>query len=433
VIDRSPAALIADIRALARPLTTDADLDPLIARARDRRFVAIGEASHGTHDYYDWRNRLTRRLIQEQDVGWIGVEGDWPDCWRIDRWVRGLADQHLDARTLLAGFDRWPTWMWANAEVAEFIDWLRTWNADRPDAAQVGFYGLDVYSLWDSLDRVIGWVGAHAPDALPDAMRAWECFQPYQEDPHRYAWSTRLVPSSCEMDVVDLLVGVRTLTASDGDDAFDAAQNAAIAVGAERYYRAMVRTDRESWNIRDIHMADTIDRLARRHRPASKGVIWEHNTHVGDARGTPMAGEGMVNVGQLLRERHGDEGVLLIGFAGHRGDVIAGTHWGSPEQRMPVPEARPGSHEHLVHEALHAPAVLDFGGDRARPWLSTAAGHRAIGVVYSPQREAGNYVPTTMGRRYDALLWLEETSALTPLHHEGPPDEPEFETEPTGF
>jgi erythromycin esterase len=433
VTDRSPAALMADIRSLAQPFATDTDLDPLIARARDRRFVAIGEASHGTHEYYDWRGRLSRRLIEEEGFGWIGVEGDWPDCWRIDRWVRGLADQQLDARTLLAGFDRWPTWMWSNAEVAEFIEWLRGWNAERPESARVGFYGLDVYSLWDSLDRVIGWVGANAPDALPDAMRAWECFQPYQEDPHRYAWSTRLVPQSCETDVIDLLLEVRSRAASDGDEAFDAAQNAAIAVGAERYYRAMVRTDRESWNIRDIHMADTIDRLARRHGPASKALIWEHNTHIGDARGTPMADEGMVNVGQLLRERHGDDGVALIGFAGYRGEVIAGTHWGSPEQRMTVPDARPGSHEQLLHEALHGSALLDFGDDRARPWLSTTAGHRAIGVVYAPQQEGSNYVPTMMGRRYDALLWLEETTALVPLHREGPPDEAEFETEPSGF
>jgi erythromycin esterase len=431
--DRSPAALAADIRSLARPLAADSDLDPLVARAAGRRFVAIGEASHGTHEYYDWRSRLSRRLIVEEGFAWIGVEGDWPDCWRIDRWVRGLADQQLDARTLLAGFDRWPTWMWANTDVADFIAWLRDLNLARPESERVGFYGLDVYSLWDSLDRVIGWIGRHAPDALPDAMRAWRCFQPYDEDPHRYAWSTRLVPESCETDVTELLTEVRRQAAVDGDEALDAVQNAAVAVGAERYYRAMVRTDVGSWNIRDIHMADTIDRLARHHGPASKGLIWEHNTHVGDARGTSMAEDGMLNVGQLLRERHGDEGVLLVGFAGHRGEVLAGTHWGSPEQRMPVPEARAASHEQLLHDALHAPALLDFGDDRARPWLSASAGHRAIGVVYSPEREAGNYVPTMMGRRYDALLWLEQTSALVPLHREGMPEEPEFETEPTGF
>lgn len=425
--------LVADIRELGRPLRTADDLDPLLARIRDRRFVAIGEASHGTHEYYDWRASLSRRLIAEHGFAWIGVEGDWPDCWRIDRWARGIADQDLDARGLLAGFDRWPTWMWANAEVADFLDWLHGWNANRRSVNRVGFYGLDVYSLWDSLHRVIDWLTEHAPDALPAAMRAWQCFAPYQEDPHQYAWSTRLVPQSCEPDVVALLVEVLRRGSADGDNAFDAQQNAAIAVGAERYYRAMVRTDRASWNIRDIHMADTIDRVARHLGPASKGLIWAHNTHVGDARGTAMSEEGLTTIGRLLRERHRDAEVLLIGFAGYRGHVIAGTDWGSAEQRMTVPAARDGSHEALLHEALGAPALLDFGTDRARSWLAARLGHRAIGVVYDPWREAGNYVPTRMGLRYDALIWFEDTAAVHPLHHEGVPSEDEFETEPTGF
>lgn len=425
--------MIRDIRGLARPLRTSDDLDPVVAMADRRRFVAIGEASHGTHEYYDWRARLSRRLIEDQGFTWIGVEGDWPDCWRIDRWVRGSADQHLDARGVLAGFTRWPTWMWANEEVADFLDWLHDWNAHRPTEARVGFYGLDVYSLWDSLGRIIHWLAEHAPDSVPAAMRAWQCFAPYHDDPHRYAWTTRLVPQSCENDVVDLLVEVRRRAAADGDDAFDAAQNAAVAVGAERYYRAMVRTDRGSWNIRDTHMADTIDRVAQHLGSAAKGLIWEHNTHVGDARATTMGDEGLVNVGQLLRERYGRSQVLLVGFAGHRGEVMAARAWGAVEERMPVPPARAGTHEALLHEALGASSVLAFGSDRAGPWLAQRRGHRAIGVVYAPEREGGNYVPTVMGARYDALIWLEETNALRALHHEPRPEEPEYETEPTGF
>lgn len=428
-----PNPLLADIRGLAHSLRSPADLDPILRLSVGRRFVAIGEASHGTHEYYDWRARLSRRLIEEQGFTWIGVEGDWPDCWRIDRWVRGLADQELDARGLLAGFDRWPTWMWANAEVADFLDWLHGWNAGRGAAGSVGFYGLDVYSLWDSLERVIAWLTEHDPDSVPIALQAWQCFAPYQEDPHRYAWSTRLVPTSCETDVVNLLVDVRRRAAADGDDAFDAEQNAAIAVGAERYYRAMVRTDRGSWNIRDIHMTDTIDRVTGYLGPQSKGIIWEHNTHVGDARATSMADEGLVNVGQLLRERYGDAEVLLVGFAGYRGEVVASTQWGAAERRLKVPAARTGSHEELLHEALGVPALLDFGTVRDRPWLTQRLGHRAIGVVYDPHRDVGNYVPTVMGRRYDALIWLEDTSALRPLAHERIPDEAEYETEPTGY
>ncbi|EWT02069.1 protein-L-isoaspartate O-methyltransferase [Intrasporangium oryzae NRRL B-24470] len=430
------AARLGEIRSLARPLRSAADLEQLVDRARDSRFVCLGEASHGTHEYYQWRAEITRRLIETGDFTWIGVEGDWPDCWRINRWVRGLAEQDLDAVAVLAEFERWPTWMWANRDVADFLAWLRAWNLARPAGERVGFYGLDVYSLWDSLREVITWLEAHAPQALGAAMEAWQCFLPFHEDPHRYAYSTRLVPETCEADVVGLLVEVRrrTLESAAGDEvAFAAGQNAEVAAGAERYYRAMVRGDRTSWNVRDLHMADTIDRLTDHLGPESKGIVWEHNTHVGDARATDMARAGMVNVGQLVRERHHDEGVVLVGFAGHRGTVVAGSGWGEPEEVMQVPLARAGTHEDLLHRALGEPSVLVFGPDRSGPWLSCWLGHRAIGVVYAPERSRGNEVPTRMGARYDALVWFEETRALQPLHHEGRPVEPEYETEPTGF
>ena len=212
----------------------------------------------------------------------------------------GHEDQDLTATELLARFERWPTWMWANREVAEFLTWLREWNRSRSEPDRVGVYGLDVYSPWDSLRIAISWVEAHAPDALPGAMRAWQCFLPYGEDPQRYAWSTRLVPESCEEDVVALLAEVRRRTQDRlvDEDAFDAALNAEAAAGAEHYYRAMVRGDHASWNIRDHHMADTMDRIAARSGPRSKGLVWEHNTHVGDARATDMAAAGLVNVGQ---------------------------------------------------------------------------------------------------------------------------------------
>ncbi len=429
--------IVADILDLARPLVSDSDLGPLVNRVGSSRFVCVGEASHGTHEFYDWRARLSRRLIEEHGYTWIGVEGDWPDCWRINQWLRGRGDQDLGARQLLGLFERWPTWLWANDDVVDFLWWLRDWNSTRPESKRVGFYGLDVYSLWDSLGEIMVWLEKYAPEAVESAMQAWQCFVPYQEDPHRYAWSTRLVPQSCEADVVALLLEVRDQAArrSGDESAFDAEQNAEVAAGAERYYRTMVRGDRESWNIRDIHMVDTIDRIARHLGQDSKGIVWEHNTHVGDARATDMAQGGLVNVGQVLRERHAAEGVALVGMASFRGTVLAGAEWGAPERVLPVPDARPGSHEDFLHRALGEPAVLVFGDDRDRPWLSARLGHRAIGVVYHPEREFANYVPTTMGGRYDALLWFEQTTALRPLHHEPPPREPEFETEPepTGF
>ena len=430
------AEQIAEIRSLARPLATPDDLDPLVERFGDARYVCIGEASHGNHEYYAWRCELSRRLIERHGFLFIGVEGDWPDCWRVNRWVRGLSDEALDARELLAGFERWPTWMWANEEVADFLDWLRSFNSTRSEPQRVGFYGLDVYSLWDSLREIFVWLELHAPDAVPEAMQAWRCFAPYGEDPQQYAWSTRLVPKTCEHDVVDLLVAVRRRTAGnlrDDEGAFDAAQNAEVVAGAEHYYRLMVQSDRRSWNVRDNHMADTIDRLSEHVGSASKALVWAHNTHVGDARATDMAAAGLVNVGQIVRERHSREGVALIGFAGHRGGVVAAAAWGATESVLAVPEARPASHEDLLHRALGRPALLMFPDDRTGPWLRAERNHRAIGVVYQPFREAGNYVPTAMGSRYDALIWLEETTPLSPLHHELPPTEAEFETEPTGF
>ncbi len=428
---------IDQIRGMARPLRHLSDLGGLVDRFGGKRFVCIGEASHGTHEYYEWRAHLSRRLIEEKGFTWIGVEGDWPDCWRINRWVRGQGDQDLDARGLLAGFERWPTWMWANEEVAAFLAWLREWNLSKPDPAdRVGFYGLDVYSLWDSLREIIRWLEAYAPDSVSAALQAWHCFVPFGEDPHEYAWSTRMVPETCEGDVVALLTEVRSragLRPRDDEEAFDAWQNAEVAAGAEHYYRTMVRGDRASWNIRDHHMVATVERISQHLGPRSKGLLWEHNTHIGDARATDMARAGMVNVGQLMRERHGDEGVALIGCASYRGSVIAGAAWGAPEAILPVPEGRPGSHEDLLHRALGASAVLDFAERRTGPWLSARLGHRAIGVVYQPHREVGNCVPTRMGDRYDALLWFEESEALHPLHHEMRPLEPEYETEPSGF
>ena len=428
--------ILEEIRSLASPLNSAEDLDRLVERTADTRFVCIGEASHGTDEFYAWRAKLSRRLIAEHGFTWIGVEGDWPDCWRLNQWARGQADQGLDARGLLQSFERWPTWMWANEEVADFLDWLHEWNAGRAAEEQVGFYGLDVYSLWDSLREIMAWLEANAPEALPAAEQAWQCFTPYGEDPHEYAWSTRIVPETCEADVVALLTEVRRRThdRTEADpQALDAALNALVAADAERYYRTMVAGDRASWNVRDTHMADTVDLLADHHGPGSQGLVWEHNTHIGDARATSMAAGGLVNVGQLLRERHGAEEVALIGCASHRGTVIAAQAWGDPEETMVVPEARPSSHEDFLHQALEEPTVLVFGDDRSGPWLSRRAGHRVIGVVYSSWQEAGNYVPTVMGGRYDALLWFEDTTALRPLHHERPPEEPEYETEPTGY
>lgn len=411
--------LFEPIRAKAHDLDTPEDLDPLFDRIGDARLVLLGEASHGTSEYYSWRAHITRELIQRRGFSFVAVEGDWPDCYRVNRFVKGYDDVGQTAVDVLHGFDRWPTWMWANWEMAAFTEWLQRHNRTRLPGDRVGFYGLDVYSLWDSMEAVVKYLQEHQPDAVEDARRAYQCFDPFGGDPQQYAYSTVFAPDDCHDEVVKVLVDLRQMARHlpDPEEHFDAEQNALVAVEAERYYRTMIRGDAASWNIRDTHMADTLDRLLAHHGAHSKGIVWEHNTHIGDARATDMEGAGMVNIGQLARERHGEDEVVLVGFSSHRGSVIASRRWGDPMEVMQMPPARQDSWEAVLHEAGNGDSLLiteDFASDQA---LSEVRGHRAIGVVYNPEREAlGNYVPTLMLQRYDAFIYLEETHALHPLH-----------------
>ena len=415
--------LITDVRALAQPLRSPADLDPLIDRVGDARYVLLGEASHGTHEFYTWRAEISRRLIQEKGFSLIAVEGDWPDCYRVNRYIKGQGDAGADAREVLHAFDRWPTWMWANEEMVELAEWLREYNESLSSQLQVGFYGLDVYSLWDSLYQVLSYVAKRDPDSLPVARQAFRCFEPYGENAQKYARATAWANKDCEDEVVDMLAKFRRdshVSAVDGGEArFNADQNALVVKNAERYYRTMVQGGTASWNVRDRHMMETLERLMRHRGAESKVIVWEHNTHIGDARFTDMADDGMVNVGQLVREQHDAHDVVLVGFATHRGTVIAGDEWEAPMERMRVPAARPGSWEDVLHQACGGDSLLimdQWPDSQGRP-DSQERGHRAIGVVYHPQHEhLGNYVPTVLSRRYDAMLYLEQSEALRPLH-----------------
>ncbi|HEX6372731.1 MAG TPA: erythromycin esterase family protein [Longimicrobium sp.] len=428
--------LIEAVKRAEKPLRDDGDLDALLERIGDARVVLLGEASHGTHEYYTWRDRISRRLIAEKGFDFIAVEGDWPDCYLVNRWVKHH-DGGGSARDMLHAFERWPTWMWANHEVAELAEWLHAHNQSLPDDDRVGFYGLDVYSLWDSMDVVTRYLEKVDPEAARRARGAYGCFDPYEEDVQDYAMATALVPTSCEEEVVRILLDLRSRGpdyAEEGREAFfNAEQNALVARNAERYYRAMIRGGSQSWNVRDTHMIETLERLLQHHGPESKAIVWEHNTHVGDARATDMARVGMVNVGSLARERWGGD-VVIAGFSSHRGSVIAGSEWGAPMQRMRVPEAREGSWEHVFHEAgAHDRLVMMDEIDDV-PASHDPRGHRAIGVVYHPEREAyGNYVPSVLPFRYDAMLYIDHSHALRPLKmpshlgHEPP------ETFPTGM
>ncbi len=422
-----------EVRQFAYPLQTAEGLNPLIERLGDVRFVLLGEASHGTSEYYQWRARLSARLISEKGFSFVAVEGDWPDCYRVNRYIKDYPQAGKNARDVLHAFKRWPTWMWANWEIVAFAEWLHNYNKNKSNKA--GFYGLDVYSLWESMESILSYLEKRDPQAAETARQAYQCFEPYGEDVQSYAWSTRLVPENCEDEVIKLLLEMQQrMNRYDGDPeaGFNAEQNALVIKNAERYYRAMVRSDSGSWNVRDEHMMETLNRLMDFHGPQAKGIVWAHNTHIGDARYTDMTRAGMLNIGQLVREQHLSEGVVLTGFGSHHGSVIAGKSWGAPMERMKVPEARPGSWEDVLHQ-IGDDQLLLFDKDIISDKIQKVRGHRAIGVVYQPEFESyGNYVPTILPGRYDAFIYMDETQALHPLHIEPegttPPD-----TYPWGF
>jgi erythromycin esterase len=400
---------------------TYAELDPLLEQIGEAKYVLLGEASHGTHEYYTWRTQITKRLIEDKGFSFIAVEGDWPDCYRVNRFVKNYSDAGKTANEVLHAFRRWPTWMWGNWEIIAFAAWLRKHNENLAKQHKVGFYGLDVYSLWESLDTIINYLDKKDPATKHTAVNALKCFEPYSdEEGQSYARATLLVPVSCENEVIDLLMQVRKNIPrydTDPEAVMSAEQNARVIVNAERYYRAMVRPDQNSWNIRDTHMVDTLNRLMHFHGPQAKAIIWEHNTHIGDARATDMAAQGMVNVGQLVNEQHPKEEVFSVGFGSYKGTVIAGNYWGDDMRVMQIPEAAPGSWEHLLHQISPTNRIIYMTDEMKAHFSGKMWGHRAIGVVYRPTYEnPGNYVPSLMPYRYDAFFYLDETKALHPLH-----------------
>jgi erythromycin esterase len=411
-----------------------ASLEPLVKDIAGSRIVMLGEASHGTHEYYTWRTAISKKLVQEKDFRFIAVEGDWPDCYRINRYVKGYKDAGTDIVEVLKSFDRWPTWMWANWEVAALAEWLKEYNRSLPIEERIGFYGLDVYSLWDSMKAMMSYLDKEDKQAAQSVKKAIACFEPFNEDEHLYARYT-LHDHNCRDEVIALLKEIRLKAQfldGDREAGFNAEQNALIAVNAEKYYRSMIGFDNASWNIRDRHMMETLERLLQFHGPSSKGIIWEHNTHIGDARATDMAKAGMVNIGHLAREKYSEESVYLVGFGSYEGTVIAGREWGAPMEEMEVPAAREGSIEYMLHNDPGNNCYFLFNEEHSKLFQSHIR-HRAIGVVYNPARErTGNYVPSVLSKRYNAFIYLDQTNALHPLHLK-PHDEKIPETYPFGI
>jgi erythromycin esterase-like protein len=444
---------LASLGRAARPIEgRDDDYDELLAEISDRRVVLIGEATHGSHDFYLERARITQRLIEDHGFTVVAVEADWPDAYRVNRYVMGLSNDR-SAADALADFRRFPTWMWRNTEVVQFVDWLRERNDKISDPLRMArFHGLDLYSLRTSIEAVVAYLDTIDPDEAQRARARYSCFDHVGAEGQAYGFALaheRAIP--CEDEVVAQLISLRRQAAEyarrDGwlaeDELFCAEQNAVVVRDAEEYYQQMYRADVSSWNLRDRHMAATLDALLDhfdRRGGRTKVVVWEHNSHIGDARATAMSTRGELNVGQLARQRYGEHAVALIGMTTFDGEVTAASDWGQPARRRTVRPGRPDSYEHLLHEVVDerlAPARfwMPMSDPDAAAVLAEPRLERAIGVVYRPQTErASHYFPARLDRQFDVVVHIDRTAALHPLDDVAAwdPLEPP-ETYPTGI
>jgi erythromycin esterase-like protein len=408
------------------------DHDALLDRIGDARFVLLGEATHGSHELYRERARITQRLLEEKGFDAVAIEGDWPDVHRVNRWVRGTsADRDADAA--LSSFARFPTWMWRNQEMIEFVRWLRAHNDDRPSQAgggrKVDLYGLDLYSLHSSMHAVLTYLDRIDPAAATRARARYACFGHSGKDSTAYAYAAGLgIGSSCEKEVVQQLeeISRRALEharkdgGSAGDELFHVEQNARLVKNAEEYYRSMFRGAIVTWNLRDRHMADTlgaiVQHLDHELRRTSKVCIWAHNSHLGDARATEMAEEGELNVGQLVRERYGRD-AFLVGFTTYEGDVSAASDWDAPVEKKALRPALEGSYEALFHGlGLPAFTVLPDAEGRLPDVLRRERLERAVGVVYRPETERrSHFFRAHLADQFDAVIHVDRTRAVEPL------------------
>ena len=414
--------LVSYLQSRALPLDKSADLDELVTIAGGRKLVLMGEASHGTREYYAWRDSISRRLIAEHGFNFIAVEGDWASLYELNRYVNDLPGAASSAREVLEGLSRWPLWMWGNEEVIALAEWLRDYNQALPANEKVGFYGKDVYDEWNSLESLLSFLRKHDREVYRQVRQQYACFEPYSGDSWRYAQMVARGAADCTREakaVVDILQDRQYSFANISDyDYFWAVQNALVVKHAEKFYRkSIIRRDASSWNSRVNYMNLTVNRLLDLHGPGSKGIVWAHNTHIGDARFTTMSQQGQENIGHLARVEHGPEDVFLVGFATYIGTVKAGAQWGDRMQRMNVPSASQGSIEAILEQTGIENFYLVFDDDdRTHEGFMQPRGNRAIGVVYNPQNDRQQYVRTIVPLRYDALLFFRETEALTPIH-----------------
>jgi protein-L-isoaspartate(D-aspartate) O-methyltransferase len=405
------------------------DLNPLIERIGSARIVLLGEATHGTSEFYRMRERITRDLIIKKGFGFVAIEADWPDAARVDHYVRHF--QYPPSEW--TAFARFPTWMWRNTEVRDFVSWLRKHNGTVDRNKRVAFHGLDLYSLYDSIRSVLNYLDEVDPQSAKVARERYGCLTPWQRDPATYGHAALSgAYPTCESDVVrtltDLLAKRRAYAEHDGERFLDAEQNARLVANAERYYRIMYYGSRASWNLRDSHMFETLKNLLAFHGTASKAVVWAHNSHIGNAGATEMAARGEHNIGQLCRKEFGEQ-AYLIGFGTHSGTVAAASNWDGPMEVKTVQPALAQSYELLCHATGLARFMLNLRGrgDLIGPkGLGKPRLERAIGVIYRPETErASHYFEANLPQQFDEYVWFDDTHAVTPLDTaeiEGLPD-----------
>jgi erythromycin esterase-like protein len=419
-------------------------MGPLLDAMGEARLVLIGEATHGTHEFYRTRAELTRALLGTKGFNLVAVEADWPDAYRVNRWVRH-ASTEAGPESALGDFTRFPRWMWRNQDVVAFIEWLRRHNASQPAASQIGFYGLDLYSLHASIEAVLTYLQKVDPAGAERARYRYGCFENFGEDTQAYGYAANFgLSRSCEDDVVGQLLELRRRAAEyasrDGriaaDEYFFAEQNARLVRNAEEYYRSMFRGRVESWNLRDTHMMETLEALrayVQQAAGSTRAVVWAHNSHLGDARATYMGDIGELNLGQLVRQKHGSQ-AFLVGFTTHTGTVTAASNWDEPAQRKRVRPSMPGSYERLFHDAGGERCLLLLREGSVREALRDERLERAIGVIYRPESERlSHYFQARMPEQFDAVLHIDQTTALEPLERWAHDEVDLPETYPTGI
>ncbi|HLL56274.1 MAG TPA: erythromycin esterase family protein [Myxococcaceae bacterium] len=426
--DTAAGVEVAAIRAAAHRLNGGArDYDPLLAITREATFVLLGESTHGTDEFYRERARITRRLVEEQGFTAMAIEGDWPAAERVNRYVRGMGSDR-SATEALTGFTRFPEWMWPNAPTRELVEWMRGYNAGKPAEAQVGFYGMDLYSLTESVDAMVRTLETIDPGAARATRQRLRCFESYRDRPEAYGEAAASREArSCRDEAAAVVTDLqrrfaaapRPADAAQAEARFSVLQNARLVKNAEEYYRSMFAGRVSSWNLRDRHMAETLDALSAHLQAGGrtpKVVAWAHNTHMGDARVTEPGEQGEWNVGQLMRQR-ADGRTVLVGFTTYTGTVLAARQWGGRAERRPLRPALPGSYGALFHDTNVGNFLLVFRGNEAlQSVLEKPRLERAVGVLYLPETErASHYFLASLSRQFDAVIHFDTTHAVAAL------------------